>query len=212
MLLSRLFKIFSLKTYFLKVIRSFSHSKICYVTYLIKQDNRSWMFSLTSVLMPNIKINFCQRETSQFNQVSHLSQQYSLLRMHVATVEKKKLYTFFYVSESFKWNGQLITIWNVLLSIQNGLHYSITSRSDGIYGIWWFFLNNKLQSILTECNRKSEIILIGHFDINVVDKSKEKQLKVLANKFDFTQIITGPTRMSKWAGNCLDLLFSGALW
>lgn len=52
-------------------------------------------------------------------------------------------------------------------------------------------------NILKECNFIKEVILLGDFNINWDDKCNRSAFKVFTNKFDMTQLIKGPTRITQ---------------
>lgn len=67
---------------------------------------------------------------------------------------------------------------------------------------------DQLSSILKECNFDKEVILMGDFNINWKDKCNWKALKQIANTFDLTQLIKGPTRITQSSKTQIDLIFS----
>ncbi len=92
---------------------------------------------------------------------------------------------------------------NITLSPQTsftvGLYRSPSSKIT-------FF--DQLSSILKECNFEKEVILMGDFNINWEDKCNRKALKQIANTFDLTQLIKGPTRITQSSKTQIDLIFS----
>lgn len=53
-----------------------------------------------------------------------------------------------------------------------------------------------------------EIIVLGEFNVNWSNKTKRKKLKELTGVFNFTQLINGPTRITKTSKTQIDLVFS----
>lgn len=71
-----------------------------------------------------------------------------------------------------------------------------------------------LNSVLKECDRKKsqchkkEMLLMGDFNINWENRTNRKALKQVTDKFDLTQLITGPTRITTTSQTQIDLIFS----
>lgn len=68
--------------------------------------------------------------------------------------------------------------------------------------------DEELEAILKELNWKKEIILLGDFNVNWFDKTNRKKLKSVANNHDLSQLIEGPTRITKSTETCTDQVFS----
>lgn len=68
-----------------------------------------------------------------------------------------------------------------------------------------FYELSKLMKLVAH---KSEVIVLGDFNIDWFNSGKRKKLKTLMTKFDFTQIIKGATRISKSSRAQIDLIFS----
>uniref|UniRef100_A0AAR2J957 Reverse transcriptase domain-containing protein n=1 Tax=Pygocentrus nattereri TaxID=42514 RepID=A0AAR2J957_PYGNA len=65
-----------------------------------------------------------------------------------------------------------------------------------------------LYSILKECDEKKELILMGDFNINWENKQDRKRLKEITDKFSLTQLVQGPTRVTKCSQTQIDLMFT----
>ncbi len=66
----------------------------------------------------------------------------------------------------------------------------------------------ELQVLLNECDMKNEVIVFGDLNINWLDKTNRRRLKSLLDKFSFTQLIEGPTRLTALSETCIDLVFT----
>lgn len=55
----------------------------------------------------------------------------------------------------------------------------------------------EMQAVLKDCNWKKEVILLGDFNVDWLEKSTRKRLKLITNKHDLSEVIEGPTRISK---------------
>jgi len=53
-----------------------------------------------------------------------------------------------------------------------------------------------------------EVILMGYFNLNWLDKTRRKKLKDIAKTFQMMQIIHKPTRITKSSQTLLDLIFT----
>lgn len=62
--------------------------------------------------------------------------------------------------------------------------------------------------MLNECDLDKEAILMGDFNINWEDKRARKTLKQTMTKFDFVQLVKGPTRITPTSKTQIDLVFS----
>ena len=67
---------------------------------------------------------------------------------------------------------------------------------------------DKLETVLKECSSGQEILVMGDFNVNWEDKGTSKALQRVSNKFDFTQLIKGPTRMTSSSQTQIDLIFT----
>lgn len=67
---------------------------------------------------------------------------------------------------------------------------------------------DQLEIILKNCNPKKEIILMGDLNINWNNKSERGKLKQIMDKHYLTQIINGPTRVTKKFQTMIDLIFT----
>ncbi len=56
------------------------------------------------------------------------------------------------------------------------------------------------------CER--ELIVLGDFNINWMEKAKRHQLKSIADQYNLTQMILGPTRVTQSTQTQIDLIFS----
>jgi len=56
---------------------------------------------------------------------------------------------------------------------------------------------NKLKSVLKEIGSKTELIVLGDFNINWAEKAKRYQLKRISDQLNLTQMILGPTRITQ---------------
>ena len=65
-----------------------------------------------------------------------------------------------------------------------------------------------LHNILKQCDVKKELILMGDFNINWGKKTERKKLKDITNKFNLSQLIQGPTRITNTSQTQIDLIFS----
>ena len=68
------------------------------------------------------------------------------------------------------------------------------------------FFDN-LSAVLKACDNK-ETLLLGDFNLKWLDKTRRKKLKTISNKFQLTQLITSPTRITKSSKTLLDLIFT----
>lgn len=66
---------------------------------------------------------------------------------------------------------------------------------------------DKLSAMLKTCNGK-EVLLMGDFNLNWLDKTRRKQLKDIAHKYNSTQLIESPTRITRSSKTLLDLIFT----
>lgn len=66
----------------------------------------------------------------------------------------------------------------------------------------------KLQNMLANCNFDKEVIIMGDFNVNWEDRSVRKKLKQITDRFDLTQVIKGPTRVTQSTKTQIDLVFS----
>jgi len=64
------------------------------------------------------------------------------------------------------------------------------------------------EQLLKENNHDKEIIIIGDFNINWQDKPFRKKLKQITDRFDLTQVVRGPTRITNSTKTQIDLIFS----
>ncbi len=67
---------------------------------------------------------------------------------------------------------------------------------------------DKLKSVLKEIGLKTELIVLGDFNINWMEKAKRHQLKSIADQYNLTQMILGPTRVTQSTRTQIDLIFS----
>ncbi len=56
--------------------------------------------------------------------------------------------------------------------------------------------------------RNCEVLVFGDFNINWLDKHCRKKLKDLTSKYDYQQMISGPTHISRKTQPLIDLVFS----
>ena len=93
---------------------------------------------------------------------------------------------------------------NIILSPQMSfilvVIYRPPSSNIGFY--------EKFEKLLKECNFSKEVIIMGDFNINWEDKSSRKNLKQITDNFDLMQLISGPTRITKFTRTQIDLIFS----
>ncbi len=68
--------------------------------------------------------------------------------------------------------------------------------------------HEKLCTVLRECTSGNFVILMGDFNINWEDKSSKKALKQITDRFDLTQLVKGPTRITSTSSTQIDLVFS----
>lgn len=66
----------------------------------------------------------------------------------------------------------------------------------------------KFRESLQQCDFNREVIVIGDMNVNWEDKSARKQLKRVTDRFNLTQIIDGPTRITDSSSAHIDLIFS----
>nr|XP_055025620.1 uncharacterized protein LOC129415608 [Misgurnus anguillicaudatus] len=66
----------------------------------------------------------------------------------------------------------------------------------------------KLQSMLSNCNFDKEVMIMGDFNVNWEDRVVRKNLKQITDRFDLTQVIKGPTRVTPSTKTQIDLIFS----
>lgn len=67
---------------------------------------------------------------------------------------------------------------------------------------------DKLEKLLKAISHKTEVMIFGDFNINWADKKTKKKLKYSMSKFDFSQKIKGPTRITRSTQTQIDLMFS----
>lgn len=67
---------------------------------------------------------------------------------------------------------------------------------------------DQLHTILTECDLDKETILMGDFNINWENKRARKNLKQTLTKFEFVQLVKGPTRLTPTSKTQIDLVFT----
>ena len=67
---------------------------------------------------------------------------------------------------------------------------------------------DKLEIMLRKCSAANEIILMGDFNVSWEDKTSNKALEWVSNKFDLRQLIKGPTRITTSSKTQIDLIFS----
>ena len=65
-----------------------------------------------------------------------------------------------------------------------------------------------METVLKECSSGQEILIMGDFNINWEEKGTNKALQRIANKFDLTQQIKGPTRITSSSITQIDLIFT----
>lgn len=65
------------------------------------------------------------------------------------------------------------------------------------------------KEILKELNTLGkEVIVLGDFNVNWIDKNSRKRLKEIIGLYNFEQLIQGPTRITKTSKTQIDLVFS----
>lgn len=64
------------------------------------------------------------------------------------------------------------------------------------------------ERLLKESNLDKEIIIMGDFNINWEDKPSRKKLKQITDRFDLTQVVRGPTRITNSSKTQIDLIFT----
>lgn len=62
--------------------------------------------------------------------------------------------------------------------------------------------------LLKQINVKTEIILMGDFNINWMDKGRRDKLKIIASKYKLLQILKNPTRITRTTQTLIDLIFT----
>ena len=67
---------------------------------------------------------------------------------------------------------------------------------------------DNLEKLLKVISHKTEVMIFGDFNINWSDKKTKKKLKSSMSKFDFSQLIKGPTRITRSTQSQIDLMFS----
>ena len=94
----------------------------------------------------------------------------------------------------------------VEISLSSSMHFKIVilcnppSFKDAFY--------DELSKLLKLVAHKSEVIVLGDFNIDWSNSGKRKKLKTLMTKFEFSQLIKGATRISKSSRTQIDLVFS----
>lgn len=68
------------------------------------------------------------------------------------------------------------------------------------------FFDN-LSAVLKKYNDK-EVLLMGDFKMNWLDKIRRKKLKDITNTFQLTQTLENPTKITKSSKTLLDLIFT----
>lgn len=68
--------------------------------------------------------------------------------------------------------------------------------------------HEKLCTVFRECTSGKEVILMSDFNINWEHKSSKKALKQITDRFDLTQLVKGPTRITSTSSTQIDLVFS----
>lgn len=66
---------------------------------------------------------------------------------------------------------------------------------------------DKLKCLLNHCDLHKEIIIVGDFNINWIEKKTRKNLKQVTDHFNLTQLIEQPTRITARSKTLIDLLF-----
>lgn len=92
----------------------------------------------------------------------------------------------------------------LILSVQMSFTVIGIYRPPGAKSVFF----EELNTLVKECNSKKEIMLLGDFNINWLDKVKRKVLKGMANVFDFQQVIEGPSRITATSETLIDLVFT----
>ncbi len=64
------------------------------------------------------------------------------------------------------------------------------------------------EKLLKESNLDKEIIIMGDFNINWEDNPSRKKLKQITDRFDPTQVVRGPTRITNSSKTQIDLIFT----
>ena len=78
--------------------------------------------------------------------------------------------------------------------------YRPPSADNGFY--------ENFEKLLKESNLNKEILIMGDFNINWEDKPCRKKLKLITDRFDLTQVIRGPTRITNSTKTQIDLIFT----
>lgn len=67
---------------------------------------------------------------------------------------------------------------------------------------------DNLHKLLKQCQERKELILMGNFNINWENNSDRKKLKDITDKFNLTQLVRGPTRITHSTQTQIDLMFT----
>lgn len=71
-----------------------------------------------------------------------------------------------------------------------------------------FIFYKDLAELFKSFKSNNEVLLLGDFNINWMENRCNKELKNLTSKFDFQQLIKGPTRVTRSIESMIDLIFS----
>ncbi|KAK0142318.1 putative RNA-directed DNA polymerase from transposon X-element [Merluccius polli] len=66
----------------------------------------------------------------------------------------------------------------------------------------------QLETMLKECDNKMELLLFGDLNCNWSIKSNRKKLKEITDKYNLTQLVEGPTRITNTSQTQIDLMFT----
>lgn len=62
--------------------------------------------------------------------------------------------------------------------------------------------------VLKKYSSGKEVLILGDLNLNYEDKLGKKALNRITNKFDLTQLVKGPTRITSISRTQIDLIFS----
>lgn len=96
---------------------------------------------------------------------------------------------------------------NISLSPQMAFSLTGVYRPPSAKAIFF----DKLKTVLKECISGQEILVMDDFNVNWEDKGTSKSLQGVSNKYDLTQLIKGPTRITLSSKTQIDLIFSNKL-
>lgn len=93
---------------------------------------------------------------------------------------------------------------NILLSPEMSFVLIVVYRPPSSNNDFYITFKKLLQA----CDFKTEVILLGDFNCNWLNKTNRKSLKQITDSLDFTQLLEGSTRITTSSQTQIDLIFS----